>query len=96
MPKIFKTSSLAGSQFGCPEQYICNPTLYNSYALFERQRAVRIKCGEVSRLPSVFEEDQGSFQGLFEPISCTTRVDWNKLLNIFGEVANNLCEEKIS
>ena len=43
--------------------------------------AVRIKCGKVSRLLSVFEGIQGPkyffSNGLLEPIPCATRVNWN-------------------
>jgi len=51
---------------------------------------VRIKCGKVSRLLSLFEGDQGPFLGLFKPIPCATRVYWNTFFIFLGEVANNL------
>ena len=55
---------------------------------------VRIKCGKVSRLLSVFEGIQGPknlFNGLLEPIPCATRVNWNKFFVYFlGEVVTTL------
>ena len=57
--------------------------------------AVRIKCGKVSRLLSVFEGIQGPkyffSNGLLEPIPCATRVNWNKFFVYFlGEVVTTL------
>ena len=68
----------------------CNPTLAAMLSLKRQGGAVRIKCGKVSRLLSLFEGDQGPFLGLFEPIPCATRVYWNTFFIFLGEVANNL------
>jgi len=73
----------------------CYPTLYSYASLKRPGGAVRIKCGKVSRLLSLFEGDQGPFLGLFKPIPCATRVYWNTFFIFLGEVANTF-ERKLS
>ena len=56
--------------------------------------AVRIKCGEVSRLPSVFEGVKGPFSGLYKNL-IPVQLGWFGILfSIFlGEVAITMQRE---
>jgi len=74
----------------------CYPTLYSYASLKRPGGAVRIKCGKVSRLLSLFEGDQGPFSGLFEPIPCATRVYWNTFFYIFKGRLLTTIERKLS